>query len=629
MTKHECKEFIAKLPNTISETEKNEVIEILQRIKKDYFNISTSSINSTSIIKSQHNKKSSIEFNFDSEQLKAINSKSKYILLKARAGSGKTAVLVERVKRLLKNGVNQNEILLLAFNKKASIEMKKRVGDNFANSKTFHSFAYSIVKPTEDILTGRKQLLFVQSLIPKNELNEIGNDEISQQKANLSSGVFYKYIRNRSDLTLNDIEIKSNGEKWIADFLFEHDVKFEYEKKINQVYKPDFTINKNIILEHWGIDENDPNDQAPEYWTKDRNEYINEMNSKRAFWKTQKEKIFIETSVVDLKKGREEFENILKSKLEKAGLSLEKLSTSEIINRVQNSFTTIYKITERVAQFITNSQQKNRTVLNNLMHMYIMKTIGSTRNRYKFEIFANDIYKKYEESNKLDFQILLNKATEQISYKDVASLNYILIDEFQDFSPLFYNLIAKIKELKPDVNIFAVGDDWQSINGFAGSSLEYFNNFAKYFDGAEILSMNTNYRSKSAIVEFGNNLFETGEKANSSQIGGQVVEIKNIDEVLSSISKDIKIAILVRNNYEKKEINISKYKELGIEIMTAHKSKGLQFDDVIIYKNSFQKTDSDNKFFEFFGKTEQELSAEEKRLYYVAVTRAKENLYIL
>jgi len=191
------------------------------------------------------------------------------------------------------------------------------------------------------------------------------------------------------------------------------------------------------------------------------------------------------------------------------------------------------------------------------------------------------------------------------------------------------NLIAKIKELKPDVNIFAVGDDWQSINGFAGSSLEYFNNFAKYFDGAEILSMNTNYRSKSAIVEFGNNLFETGEKAKSSQIGGQVIEIKNLDEVLSSISKDRKIAILVRNNYEKKEINISKYKELNIEIMTAHKSKGLQFDDVIIYQNSFQKIHPDNKFFEFFGKTEQELSAEEKRLFYVAVTRAKENLYIL
>jgi DNA helicase-4 len=599
LTKQICKELISQLPNYISKSEKVEIQDILKRIEDKFF--------------STENR----EIKFDSDQLKAINSKAKNILLKARAGSGKTEVLVQRVKKLLKNNIKQNEILLLAFNKKASLEMKKRVRNNFQNSKTFHSFAYSITKPKNDILMERKQLLFIQNLIPKSELIEIGTDEISQNRDKLSPDYFVDYIRNRSGISLNGDNVKSEGEKWIADFLFENGISFEYEKWINwnkEAYKPDFTIENRVTLEHWGIDENNPNGKTPDNWSKSWQEYKNEMQEKRAFWKNRGEKL-LETSIVDLKKGREEFEKILKTKLESANIKLKKLSDREIEKKVLENFPIIYKITERIEKYISTAKSKSWTPKD------LSKKIANFSEEREFLNLANSVYKKYEDSQKTDFNDLLIRATENIEKSQVQNLKHILIDEFQDFNPLFNKLIQKIMSLNPEVNIFAVGDDWQGINGFAGADLKYFQNFEKYFDKPEILEMNKNYRSKKAIVDFGNQIMKGyGSEATSTSDGGEVLEISEFPQ------KDRKITFITRTNKEKNIFNGDE-----VEKITAHKSKGLQYYEVLLQENSFLNKDihSENRFYKIFGKSEDEIREEEKRLFYVAATRAKDRLFIL
>jgi len=605
LTKDDCKELILKLPDTqISEVEKKEIKKILANIKAKFFTTS---------------QKSNEKIDFSDEQLKAINCTAKNILLKARAGSGKTAVLVERAKRLLNRG---EDVLLLAFNKKASEEMKRRIGNNFQNSKTFHSFAYSIVKPKDKIIFERKQLEFLQDLIfseknnfPDIDFSTIGNDEISQKKANLSEEYFVQYIRNRSDISLNGDEVKSNGEKWIADFLFENGVNFEYEQEFSwdrKSYCPDFTIENRVILEHWGIDETQENGNTPQDWTKSFADYKSEMERKREFWKNN-DKILIETSIADLKNGREEFEKILKDRLEKVGIKFRKLSTSEIYKKMD--FPIIYKITELVNSYISQARQKN------LKPEDLAKKIPNFPETQNFLLFANRIFKKYQDSNKIDFLNLLELAIKNIKRDDIENFNHILIDEFQDFSPIFYELISKIITLKPEINIFAVGDDWQGINGFAGADLGYFQNFGEYFPNPKILEMNTNYRSLSEIVNYGNKILE-GKDAVAYRQGGEVLEVSK----MPTFPKDKKIAILVRTNYEKKGIP----KCENCEVITAHKSKGLEFDEVLIWnKDSFGKIHPDNKFFKIFGKSENEILEEEKRLFYVAVTRAKEKLYII
>ena len=195
MNHGKCRELIKTLPNSISANEKAEIEQILKNIGEKFL---------------KHNNKENQKIKLSEEQLKAINYEAKYILLKARAGSGKTEVLVQRTKRLLKSGIKSNEILLLAFNKNIANEMAERIGENFKNTKTFHSFAYSIVQPQNEILMDRKQLVFIQNLV-NNECHQyhsinckdIGNDELTQQFYNLSPEDFVKYIRNRSDISFH------------------------------------------------------------------------------------------------------------------------------------------------------------------------------------------------------------------------------------------------------------------------------------------------------------------------------------------------------------------------------------------------------------------------------------------
>ncbi len=106
----------------------------------------------------------------------------------------------------------------------------------------------------------------------------------------------------------------------------------------------------------------------------------------------------------------------------------------------------------------------------------------------------------------------------------LKSLKWILIDEYQDFSRLFNDLITVIRKHNNNIRIFCVGDDWQAINSFAGSDLDYFEGFLENFEGAGIAPLLMNRRSKSEIVECGNLLMKCKEglPAKSSKSGGDV-----------------------------------------------------------------------------------------------------------
>ena len=469
-------------------------------------------------------------------------------------------------------------------------------------------------------------------------------DELEKIKLTFSKKEFIQYVRDNKTLTFKGLDIvsehKSNGEKYISDFLFEHDIEFEYEKRFNwnnQVYKPDFTIfaNKNdiqpnIILEHWGIDEEEKNGSVPPSWTKSWQEYKKEMEQKRDYWKNRDE-IFIETSINDFSYdrelklgGKEIFINRLKKLLEDNGVKLKKISDDEIYEKLE--FQKILKITKQIEQYISNAKQAKLSpaVLTNKIEEF-----RNDKRTYYFLIFANYIFKKYEEKKEnlkyIDFNDMLINGIKNMEAYHVSKLKYIMIDEFQDFSPLFFDLIEKIRSYNSNVNILAVGDDWQAINGFAGANLKYFKNFNNYFEFASEKSMLINYRSLSKIVELSNTILD-GENSNTDKFGGEIFlnqfYSKRFIEKIISENPDKKIAILVRMKDEKENIK-------GVIFETAHKSKGLQYDIVIIKDASkFEYLHPDNKLLEIFDKKEEDFIEENKRLFYVALTRAKETLYI-
>lgn len=494
------------------------------------------------------------------EQVLAVLTCAPELLLKARAGSGKTTVIKSKVDFLIDHlGVKPDEILVLAFNKQAAKKVQRELVQEyghigFRTAFTFHSFAHRTYKPTQDLLydgdTGltKKQSEFVRELIAE-EVNPVFRErlytffrkelvELDNAGDLLSKEQRYEFRRASAQETLKGDIVKSAGEKWIADFLFEHDIKYVYERGwyLDSTgeegrYHPDFSLAvqarwPNVVIEHWGIEPSDPNSVTPEHWTTSAAEYRNQIFNKRDYWNNwnrenpDRQVLFLETSVADLRGGRQRFESHLKGLLNQHGILVEMLPKSERLERVISR--RLPKFISLCGSFISRAKKINYSG-GALKEPRPAIRSGDERTRFFFE-FCCRLSKRYEQrkldKNLIDFDDLLSLATEKINLSSepflrsfdraeipLRDLKWILVDEYQDFSAGFFGLVEAVKQ-KSGASIFCVGDDWQAINGFAGSNLKFFNGFNFYFPSSKELPLNNNYRSQPRIVQGGNRFME-------------------------------------------------------------------------------------------------------------------------
>ncbi len=247
-------------------------------------------------------------------------------------------------------------------------------------------------------------------------------------------------------------------------------------------------------------------------------------------------------------------------------------------------------------------------------------------------------YTEYKHSQHVfDFHDLMEKAIDILQYDDdfrrtvTSRYSYILVDEFQDTSEDNFVLLNLL--LSPQQrNLFVVGDDWQSIYGFRNARVEYIVNMRKHFPETRIIALKTNYRSKKEIVRLSNkfilrNRFRTKKKLVSARGKGGIVrgysvrdrieEIRVIKNILSRLKGEV--AILFRNNWQGEIIQKALGEKAGnISLMTMHASKGLEFGNVIIAGISDDIIPDSSSDLE-----------EERRLLYVALTRAKDTCIII
>lgn len=266
-----------------------------------------------------------------------------------------------------------------------------------------------------------------------------------------------------------------------------------------------------------------------------------------------------------------------------------------------------------------------------------------------------------------DFNLIVSWASKIILRGDkrvkelLADKKYILIDEYQDFSQLFLAAVLAIRKIAACAKLFVVGDDWQAINRFAGSDVAYFKEFEKYFpEDAKRFEISTNYRCNYAIVDTARKFMqksmkEKGHFKAKSWRAGKVFIVNpretKLWELIKREKKAKDILILHRNNEThmregslaevlkklRKEVvrrRILTGNEFGekVKIMTMHKSKGLEAEVVIILEADegvIPKTHPDTILYSMFGETEKVALDDQKRLFYVAMTRAKKRLYII
>lgn len=313
----------------------------------------------------------------------------------------------------------------------------------------------------------------------------------------------------------------------------------------------------------------------------------------------------------------------------------------------------------------------------------------------------------------IDFNLLMHRAAEILiseakaqhstsTFSYIRQLKYIMIDEYQDFSYLFFALTTAIRSLAPAAKLFAVGDDWQAINRFAGSDVDYFLKFSDFFSEDNVnIPLATNYRSTRKIVDHANTYMLTNYDSgalpaktfsrksgkiryrNPGKLRFDATDIKedarndgrfqlalaaagnistakvppNAAKLLKQVLKIIKrhrtseIMLLHRHNFTtfdgisletfysalrslvtKEYIMSEAAFDANVRCMTMHKSKGLEAKVVILLEVDHEVVASCHPhatIFSLFGDTRANESADQKRLLYVAMTRAKEFLYIL
>jgi DNA helicase-4 len=316
--------------------------------------------------------------------------------------------------------------------------------------------------------------------------------------------------------------VKSRAEKLIADFLFTHQVTYRYEDLATWAetapekgeYSPDFYLPEHeVYIEHWGVDESGA--VAPWFsWTSA--EYREKIEWARAEVK-QTEYCLAETYEFEHEAGR--LKQSLKHRLSALGVDLDRMEFEELVESAFEYEQREGWIKRQFRSFIENAKRFD-------VKPGEIKTSLSESNprQYHFGccgIYLLQQYVKYLMANGLvDYTDMIHDAVDLIQkYPEEYKTRYdhILVDEFQDIGKGKLELIQELTG--PDAaKLFVVGDDWQSIFSFQGAVVEYFTEFEEYFGTPVRTDLTANFRSPRQIVEAGNHLIEN----NSAQLDKHV-----------------------------------------------------------------------------------------------------------
>lgn len=662
----------------------------------------------------------------DEEQQEAIITDDKYNLVIAAAGSGKTEVLITRIAYLIArkpDGVKPNRILAIAYQKKDVKQIEQRLLERYGikgvNVRTFHRLGIDVLEKAgkmkdTSILDQNERprlirrifeeklkadpdfysafLRYVKSLHETNIDGDVGNKE---ETLALKRALPYTGIDNT--------RVKSRAEKEILDFFLTTklnglSIQTEYEPEIEGLGRPDFhLVEYDLFIEHWALNEKG---EVPQWFDQSTENYKENMERKR-LWFVENDKLLVETFAHEYDEHNpDEFIELLKKKvIEKLQARYNRLfeftpmTYEEVLevawapdrDRISKS-----RVSKDLFNFIKNAKTYNITP-SKLVH----KLNGGdwSRKQYTFGHMASKVYESYEEElrklKKIDFEDMINKAINELTdnrdlYANVY--DHILIDEYQDISAQRYKLIKNLLDHNPECKLFCVGDDWQNIMGFAGSNLEFFVNFEKYFKNPAITKISTNYRSVGTIVEAGKDLIQNNgscqipkNTVSNRQQGNMIKVFKSphrhnyearyheqiaadcLNRLIEYKQKGYApgdILILSRfvrththqapRRHQVVKSFLKKAQTMGIEIafnnakarsktrlLTVHKSKGLEARAVFILNvieglYGFPCEIEDPAIYAPARENypPQDPAEEERRLFYVAMTRAKEDLII-
>jgi DNA helicase-4 len=461
--------------------------------------------------------------------------------------------------------------------------------------------------------------------------------------------------------TLQHEQLKSFEEVVIADFLFVNGIKYIYEHPYeiqtatatNSQYHPDFYLpDYGIYIEHFGISKNKKT--APFI---DQMSYLKGMKWKRDLHREYKTKL-VETFSYEMKEGT--LTDLLYSKLEVHGVKFAPLSFPELIQILVDAGAEqqATEFTKLIVTFLDLFKQSGHTF--DTIRLKADKHKDKPRCHAFLDVFEL-IYEKYntelERSGTVDFSDMIRKATDLVNNgKYKPRFRYILVDEFQDISAIRADLVKSLVGHGTETVLSCVGDDWQSIYRFSGSDVNYTGNFENYFGFTKRVPLEKTFRFNDKINDFAttfvtqnpaqikkNITSHTSVSTNSITLVEYYQDIDMaiqncVDDIKNNYKDDASIYILGRYKFSKPDFlnkTGKNYPSFKFFFDTVHGSKGKEADFVIVAEVNDAKFGFPSKIVEeplfelVLPEPEPHEYAEERRLFYVAITRSKHHSYIL
>ncbi len=540
--------------------------------------------------------------------------------------------------------------------------------------KTFHSFCYTILRQFGANEFDNKFRILLDSKTDNDEefLNTIAPElaiEVMQRilrdrcksneflldfkryildyyvdKRHMKEGSYNKLNTYSKDFTtLDGTKVRSKSEQYIADWLYRHSIKYQYEEILkvdNFSFRPDFYIPAaNLCIEHVSDKSYPMEDKLKEYKrggfhcvqthdriTKDTSLFNHELDRIFAGLLT---KDYHSKIVLNFREELKGYLGYVKDCL---------IQVLRVMDMIKAEGLSVDEI-----RLNSSSDQHERV-----------------RRFYELALPLIEDYRKYcVNKSFLDFNDLISTTISLCkNYPDILQMlqtnfKYILVDEFQDVNNLQVDLLNLL--LTPESRLFCVGDDWQSIYGFRGSNVSYIIEFQKHFPGAKIIKLDTNYRSTTNIVEASNEVI----KYNKYKVEKEIFALKQSATKIcvfagSSIEENAMFAAdevsrLFEQGFSVDDIlflyrrtkMLEPYREefhargMKLKGRTIHGAKGLEAKIVFIIgltdgTGGFPDIWNMDRIFQTIKKSDVNLlMEEERRLFYVALTRAREKVYLL
>ena len=521
--------------------------------------------------------------------------------------------------------------------------------------------------------------------------NYISKADFSTLKGNMSEYT-EEIIKKRTGnkISIAHETLRSAQEVSIANFLYLNNIDYRYEKpyqynilNAHKPYTPDFTLkqgDKIAYLEHFGITEDGRNNRyTPEQLLK----YKKAINDKVLLHRKHHTELIYTFSAYN--DGRPLIEH-LKEQLIQHGFVLNQRSSHEVFEKIVNTEENKYilKLVKLICTFIQNFKTNGYAI----EKFYEWEAQATNERSRLFLDVAQQCYHEYakrlKEKRAVDFEDMINESARILNQQLISGksldFKYIIVDEYQDISRQRFDLTKALSKIC-DAKIIAVGDDWQSIYAYAGSDISLFTKFKEAMGYGQELKITRTYRNAQEVIDIAGGFIQK----NDSQLKKALVSTKHIEDpvVIESYTEDVdrkqtkgkggkyymigktvenivsgilqenpKSSILLLGRYGFDAYHLSRsadfiydektggvllknYPGARLEFMTVHRAKGLGFDNVIIINArnelyGFPSQIQEDPVLKFVVKDDFSIAyAEERRLFYVALTRTKNRVYIV